>query len=219
MAKVVLDEMNTHMIPIVDCGTYYGALAGIWDDIFNSYEVDIDDYSPDDLGTDEYNDLVRLVHEGYEGTEDFISELLSIIPDYIQEGFDMYGIPAKVIPNSCKWQYAHGYYDSQVDFDMSIDIGWVEDTFTELSTDEDFINYIHQRFSSRSGYISFMPDSIEELKEILDPHNTSYWRLVSEIIQYMINCDEVIAKDVTDSLVESLDECDFVRYRDLGIWR
>ena len=65
-----------------------------------------------------------------------------------------------------------------------------------------------------------MPNTIEELAELLDPHDYHYWKLVTEIIQFIVAGDEYPGRSATDDLIEDL-RCNgyYTSRSDLGIDR
>ena len=221
MAKILLDGVSTNTFPVVNFGTYWGGLRSVMEDVFDYYCIDLDDYSPESIGEEEYAELVRLVNEQYEGAKDFYATVQQDAAEYIQSAFDAYGIPATVIDGSCRWNHprSFNFRDSWMAFDMEIDAAWVEDTFMSLMNDPDFKEYIEERFSSRDGFISYLPNNTEDLEEMLNPHNREYWKVVSELIHYFVDQDPSIEEETTNQMIEDLWGCgDFVRYSDLGIY-
>ena len=222
MAKILLENMNTEVIPVANFGTYWGGLNYVLDDVFDYSCIDLTDYDPEEIGESAYQELVRLVNEEYTGADDFYRAVVSIADDTIQTAFDEYGIPARVIPGTCKWNHprSFNFRDSRMEFDMEIDADWVEDTFMELQNDPDFIEFIEEHFTSRDGFFSYMPNNPQDLEEMLSYTNPQYWKLVSELIQYIISQDPDIYDHVTDNMVEELESSgEFITFRDLGIYR
>jgi hypothetical protein len=104
-----------------------------------------------------------------------------------------------------------------MEFDMTIDAAWVEDSYMEFCTDERFIEFL-KKFRSKNGFISFLPDNIEELSELVDPHNPDYWKAVAVIIQYCIFDDESIRNDVEFAMLDHLEgNSAFIRRSHLGL--
>ena len=49
-----------------------------------------------------------------------------------------------------------------------------------------------------------MPDDVAEYSELLDPSNPEYWKVVSVIIQYIVDSDRSIAESATMDLYDDL---------------
>ena len=215
---VTLKDMNTDVIPVVDFGCYGGPLSGILEDVFDAYSVNTSNLSPDD---EYYDEIVKLISEKYDGTEEFQQQVLDLAPATIQQAFDEYGIPATVVSGSCKWWHPREYNfsDDVIEFDMSIDTNWVESKFRELSSDSEFNKFLGERYSSRSGFMSFMPNNASEYEEILDPNSTDYWKLVSAIISYIVDNDPSISESVTEDLYEYItSNPNFVTYSNFELY-
>lgn len=215
---VVLKNMDTDIFPVVDFGCYWGNLKGALDDVFVYDFINLDAIDPDD---EYYDEIVELVDEKYDGRDEFFDQVLRLAPSYIQDAFDDYGAKIKVIPSSCKWYHPREYNfsDDTIQFDASVDTAWVENKFRELSRKPDFANYLKREFSSRDGFISFMPDDVDSYNELLDPSNDNYWKVVSAIVGYLISEDTSIRDHATYDLEDSvLSNADFVRCSSLGIY-
>lgn len=199
---VTLKDMNTDVIPVADFGCYGGILADALEDVFVYDAVNLDYYE----GSEYYDEVAQLIDEKYDGTSEFFEQVLEYAPATIQAAFDDYGIAAKVIPGSCRWNHPryYNYSDDVIEFDMTIDTDWVESKLAEFGNDPDFKNYIKENFSSRSGFISYMPDDVAEYSELLDPSNPEYWKVVSAVIQYIVDSDRSIAESATMDLYDDL---------------
>lgn len=203
--SVTLKNMNTDVIPVADFGTYWGALNSLLEDVFVAWGVNLDNYGTDN---EYYDEVVQLIDEDYDGTDEFFAQVLRYAPSTIQDAFNEYGIPATVVGGSCKWYHPREYNfgDDVIEFDMTIDTTWVEDKFREFSNEPEFQKYLKDNFSSRSGFWSWMPDNTTGYEEILDPADKDYWKLVSAIIGYIVGQDTSIRDDVTMDLYESIIE-------------
>lgn len=219
MAKILLKDVSTTTIPVVDFGCRHGRLASIAEDVFDASCYSEADLDPDSV--EEYDAAIRLIQEGYDGTEAFYVQVLRNAGEYIQDAFNEYDIQARVRPGSCEWYIPRsGWYDTAIEFDMEVDAAWVEDTFLELAKDPDFINYVKHTFQSRSGFISYIPDDIEELTEILyERDDYDYWKVVTVIIKYFVEQNESIRDDITYEMIDSiLGSPDFETCSSLGIY-
>jgi len=200
---VTLDDMNTDVIPVVDFGTYGGPLSYALEDVFVADYLEVDNLDPEN--EDEAGAL-ELINEGYDGTQEFFDQVLGLAPLYIQDAFDQYGIPAKVESGSCEWNHPreYNYYDDTIEFNMTIDADWVASKFAELSNEPKFADFLNDSFSSRSGFISFMPNKVEDYNGLLDPNSSDYWKVVSAIVKFMVYDDPSIRNDVTEDMIENL---------------
>jgi hypothetical protein len=198
---VTLKDMNTSIIPVADFGCYGGPLSTILEDVFDYSFIDINDIDPND---DNYDEIVQLVNNEYIGSRDFYQQVLDLAPKTIQQAFDEYGIPATVVDGTCKWYHPRQYNfgDDEIVFAMTIDANWVESKFDEFSRDSKFIDFIKKEYSSRDGFISFMPSDVSEYDELLDPDNSDYWQVVSAVITYIVNSDTSIRESVMDDLYD-----------------
>lgn len=204
MAAIILKNVNTDVLPVIDVDCYGGLLSVVLDDVFVYDAVDVDNLDPADIGQEEYDDVIELVNEKYDGTDDFYAQVLRLVPNYIQDSFNDYGLRLKILPGTCKWYHPREYNfrSDAIDFDVEVDTDWVSDTFAMLSQQEDFKSFLKKRFSSRSGFISFIPDNTADFEELTDPSNDDYWKLVSAIVTYYVDEDPSIAGGVTEDLVE-----------------
>ena len=216
---VTLDNMNTDVIPVVDFGTYGGPLSYALEDVFVADYLEVDNLDPEN---EDEADALELINEGYDGTEDFFNQVLGLAPLYIQDAFDQYGIPAKVVSGSCKWNRPreYNYYDDTIEFSMTIDTNWVASKFAELSANEPkFADYLNDNYSSRSGFISFMPNEVEGYNDMLDPNSSDYWKVVSAIVMFMVYDDPSIRNDVTEDMIEYLrGNSDYASLSSYGIY-
>ena len=215
---ITLTKTNTDVMPIIDFGTYWGGLSYEMNDVFVWDCINTDALSPDD---EEYDEIMQLIAEKYNGIDDFLKQVLDIAPTIIQETFNEYEIPVKIIADSCQW-YRPKFYnfsDDCIEFDMTIDTDWIESQFGNLRGDPEFKQFIKDKYSSRDGFISFMPNTIEEYAEILESKGGDYWKIVSAIVSYMVYCDTSIRDNASLDLEEELIENhDYIRCSDLGIY-
>ena len=215
---VLLKNMNTDVLPVVDFGCYWGALKGALDDVFDYEYIELDNFDPDE---EYYDEVVDLVNEKYDGTDIFFDQVERYAPGTIQDAFNDYGIAITVVPNSCNWYHPREYNfsDDCMQFDAQVDTGWVASKLRELSGDPNFRKFINKEYSSRDGFMSFMPNDVDEYNGMLDPNSTDYWKVVSAIVSFMVSEDPTICNDVTDGLVESVEtNADYVRCSSLGIF-
>ncbi len=201
---VVLKNMNTDILPVVDFGCYWGSLKDALDDVFVSDYVELDNIDPEDNYY--YDEIVELVNDGYDGTDDFFDQVLRMAPATIQKAFDEYEIKMTVVPSSCKWYHPREYNfgDDEIVFDTTVDTKWLESKFIEFSRKSDFSSYLKKEFSSRDGFISFMPNDVDSYNDLLDPSSNEYYKVVSAVVGYIISEDTSIRRDVTEEMYEEL---------------
>lgn len=215
---VTLKNMNTDVIPVADFGTYGGSLASELEDVFVYDAVNEDALDPND---EEYDVIMELIADKYDGTDAFFNQVLEYAPATIQAAFDDYEIPATVVSGSCKWNRPrfYNYSDDVIEFDMTIDTNWVDSKFREFSDDPKFESFLKDNYSSRSGFISYMPDDTAEYESILNPDDSDYWKLVSAIITYIVDADPSIREsamlDLEDDLISN---ANYERFSTLGIY-
>lgn len=201
--NTTLKDMNTDVIPVLDFGLYGGTLSVIYQDVFTYDSVDVSTLDPND---EYYDEIMSLVNDDYDGTDAFRAQVLRTAPKYIQQAFDEYGIAATVVADSCKWNHPrqYNYSDDVIEFDMTIDTNWVANKFRELSSESDFRRFIDDSYSSYDGFISYMPNTVDEFNELANPSDSEYWKLVSAIITYMVAENESIKNDIMGELEEWL---------------
>lgn len=215
--NITLKNMNTHVLPVADFGTYYGDLTYALNDVFVYYGVNTEALNPDE---EEYDEIMQLVAEKYDGTDEFFEQVLKYAPETIQAAFDEYEIPVSIIADSCKWNRPkyYNYSDDVIEFDMTIDTDWIASQFGKLRDDPEFKKFIKDNYSSYDGFISFMPNNIEEYAEILESKSDDFWKIVSAIVSYMVYCNKSIRAHALMDLEEALIEnYNYVRFSDLGI--
>lgn len=214
---ITLKNMNTNILPVTDFGTYSGGLTYVMDDVFVWDCINVEALNPD---AEEYEEIMQLIAEKYSGIDDFFKLVLECAPETIQSAFDEYEIPVQIIPDSCKWNRPqfYNYSDDCIEFDMIIDTDWIESQFGKLRDDPEFKKFIKDNYSSYDGFISFMPNNIEEYAEILESKSDDFWKIVSAIVSYMVYCNKSIRAHALMDLEEALIEnYNYVRFSDLGI--
>lgn len=203
LTNVRLKNVGTGVFPVVDFGCYWGILKDALDDVFVYDFINLDAIDPDD---EYYDEIVELVEEKYDGRDEFYDQILRLAPKYIQEALDECGAKMKVIPDSCFWDRPREYNfrDDEIRFDAVVDPAWVAKEFKEVSKKSDFREFLKVRFSSRDGFISFIPDDVDSYSELLDPNNRDYWKAVAAIVGYSLFKDTSICNDATERLYEEV---------------
>lgn len=204
MAKIILDKMNTDVLPVIDVDCYGGRLSLALEDVFVYDYVNLDNVTPDNTDPEDYEGIMELVNEQYDGTDEFYKQVLDDAPHYIQQAFDDYELPIRIIPDTCKWYHPREYNfaTDAIDFSIEVDTDWVASKFAELSSNPNFESFLKERYSSYSGFISFMPNNVKDFDKYADPDNEDYWKMVSAIVTYYVEQNPDIAEDATDDLIE-----------------
>lgn len=218
MATVTLHDMNTNVIPVMELGSYGGHLQSVLDDVFVWDCVNVDALDPDE---EEYSTIMELIDEKYDGRDAFWAQALEEVPAYIQQAFDEYDIPATILTDTCRWHHPqyYNFSNDQLVFNMTIDTDWVADVYANLVHDDNFVAFLSKKYSSRDGFISFIPNSTAEFDQLLDPNNADYWKVVSAIITYQVEIDPQVAESVTNDFVEYMWETsDYETFSSLGIY-
>ena len=221
MSTVVLKNIGTDVLPIMDFGTYGGPLSIASEDVFDYYACDVENIKNSDMDPEDIAGALELIEEQYDGRDAFEDQVLRLAPKYLQSALDEYGIKASIVPGSCHWYHPREYNfrDDSMDFDLEVDTDWVATTFAALADNPEFQDCIREHFSSRSGFISFIPNTVSELEELLDPDSSDYWKVVATIITYYVDQNPDIAKDTTDDLVEYLSgNPDYATFSMYGIY-
>lgn len=198
-----LKNMDTDIFPVVDFGCYWGILKDALDDVFVYDFINLDAVDPSD---EYYDEVVELVDSKYDGRDEFYDQILILAPKYIQEAFDEYGIGIKVVPGSCKWYHPRQYNfgDDTIEFDAVVDNKWVNSKFAEVQKSPKFKQFVNKEFSSRDGFISFMPNDPDEYDALLSKAgmNQEFWKLVCALVKYCVWEDPSICDDITSRLYE-----------------
>lgn len=170
-------DVSTSVIPIIDVDAYGGTLSLFF-------------YSSDMVILDDSIDA-------------FWDQVVVEAMDIIQDSFNGLEIPAKVVPGSGS-MYHPSYYNFECDelnFSISIENQWVDEHFEEYKDDPAFLNFIKEKYSSRSGFISFFPSTKDKFIEAYES-GSDRWKVVCEMITYHI--DDETYRDNSDELYETL---------------
>lgn len=169
-------DVSTNVIPIIDVGHYWGVLSTFFDSDYVIYDDSIDD---------------------------FWNQVVSESMDIIQESFNDYDIPAKVIPGSGSIYHPREYNfsDDELNFSISVNNAWVNQKFEEYKDSPEFQNYLKNNYSSYEGFISYFPSNIQEFINAFES-DRDRWKAVCQIITYQFDND--VRKDNSETLVERL---------------
>ena len=172
-------DVSTDVIPIIDVDAYGGTLSAFF--------YDSDSVIPDD------------------SIDAFWNQVVDESLDIIQDCFNELGIPAKVVSGSGS-MYHPQYYNfsgDELNFSISIDNSWVNEHFEEYKDDPEFLSFLHEKYSSRSGFISFFPSDKQEFIEAFESDRDK-WKAVCQIITY--HFDNGIYEENSETLVERMSE-------------
>ena len=155
-------DVSTDVIPIIDVDGYGGELSEF---LQNSDAVILD-----------------------KELDAFWNQVVIESMDIIQDSFKELSIPAKVVHGSGS-MYHPSYYNfsgDELNFSISVDDSWVNERFEEYKDDAEFLNFLHEKYSSRSGFISFFPSDKQEFIETFED-NRNKWKVVCQIITYQFD--------------------------------
>lgn len=170
-------DVSTNVIPIIDVDAYGGSLSSFF---YDSDKVILD------------RDL-----------DAFWNQVVTESMDIIQDSFKELGIPAKVVSGSGNI-YHPSYYNfsgDELNFSISVEDSWINERFEEYKDDAEFLNFLQEKYSSRSGFISFFPSDKQKFIESFESSRDK-WKVVCQIITYQF--DNGIYEENSETLVERL---------------
>ena len=170
-------DVSTNVIPIIDVDAYGGTLSAFF--------YDTDRVIPAD------------------SLDDFWNQVVDVAMDIIQRSFNELDIPAKVVSGSGSIYHPREYNFEcdELNFSISVDNAWVNRKFEEYKDDSTFLNFLGEKYSSYSGFISFFPSDKEEFISAFESHRDK-WKTVCQMITYHIDNDTY--KDNSEELEEYL---------------
>lgn len=170
-------DVSTDVIPIIDVDGYGGELSTFLQ-------------NPDAVILDKYLDA-------------FWDQVVVESMDIIQDSFNELDIPVKVVSGSGS-MYHPSYYNfsgDELNFSISVENSWINERFEEYKDDAEFLNFLHEKYSSRSGFISFFPSDKQKFIEAFESGRDK-WKVVCQIITYQF--DNGIYEENSETLVERL---------------
>ena len=154
-------ELNSSICPLVDFTTYEGLLSFFY----------LEEVSRDGLG--DFENVT--VSQG-----DVDACIMEKVCDYMQDDIAPtlaeYGVKSFSVGEICKPKEYNFYHDS-FDFTAEMDEDWKARAIAFLdknSDNEELHRYISDNWKSCDGFLSFMPESMEVLKDGLRGLETSY---------------------------------------------
>ena len=152
-------ELNSSLCPLVCVDMYETSLSpSSWEDNANeSCSEDYGAFCRTIVNTDEYDRCVA------EFCQEFLNkEILPILQPY-----GVKRLTAKQIYHPREYNF----YTDQFDFDVEMQVGWkklMRENLRKFNKQQKCLDYISEHYLSRSGFISFMPQSCEEIAEFED---------------------------------------------------
>jgi len=159
-------KMSTNLIPVFG-GTY----GNIWDDIAdytdNGEEICI-----------QPSNLIEAITDLYKNNTKYIlSEIVGCGVDFITE-FKITG--GYYSPRE------YNFHTNTIDVDIKVNRRKLLNKARELCNSDDFTNYLHDNYTSMSGFISYTPNNKIELLEQLETQGDEYEQSIGAIITYLL---------------------------------
>jgi hypothetical protein len=158
---------NTNLINGLFSGTYYT----IWNDP--------DNIVPGDEDTPKQYEYFKMedIAQGYQDYKEIILEPLSEISKHIKD--------INVIGQSSPREY--NFSTDCIEFEIDINKKVFKDIQKQLEDDEDFTQYMRDRFTSRDGFMSHTPNNSQEMFEALNDvehpeHDQSFGACMSYLL-------------------------------------
>jgi len=154
-------EINTEVLPVLDVGTY-GREDYIWSDYINQ------DVPEEEQPTME--DLDKVV----------IQFGVPIVENYIKKVFPS----AKVSNPSVYHPKYYNYSTDELDFTVSVSPSEFKDVLERTVKEEGFKDFLKDKYSSHSGFISSMADDLDEF------YQEEVWRRFCQVVMYQLRNED-----------------------------
>lgn len=166
-------ELNTDVLPVLDTGTY-----GREDYIWSSY--DMDEVPEEEQPT--YDDLDKLI----------VQYGIPVVTDYIKKVF-----PSARVSGGKVWHPKYYNYDTdQLDFTVSVSPEEFKEVVERTVEDTAFKDFLKDKYSSRSGFISSMADNLDEF------YQEDLWRRFCQVVMFNLRDEDF--KSTTEKFWEDV---------------
>ena len=199
-------RLNTSLFPVADVAMY----GTILDSGEMEYYLNHGDEEPIEINQDKYEkELVYVSSE--------------FIKDNILEPFKKYGIVS--IGNFSLYKPAYyNYQNDMLCFDVTLSDDFddiMKKYIPEFAKEEKFKKYIEEHWQSRSGFISFMPESIDEILRPSKHFNMRVHQVAAFLTLCILNEDGLF-EEIDDSINKFLEyltenSYEFVEYKKKAI--
>ena len=155
----ISENLNTGVLPLINVDMYSIFSSGMLDDV--------------DTG-DTTEELDKLVEE--------------IAPKYLEEIISEVLPSVKIIPTDVYHPKEYNFSGDELEFTLTVNSDEYNQLKDKILNDSQFSTYIKDKFSSRSGFISSMPDSLDEF------NSSENWKQLVEVIMFAtrdMNLEEV----------------------------
>lgn len=169
----VSENLNTGVLPLINVDMYSIFSSGMLDD------VDIGDT------TEELDKLVEEIAPKY--LEEIISEVLPSV---------------KITPTGVYHPKQYNFSGDELEFNLSADLEEYNNLKDKVLKDTQFASYIKDNFSSKSGFISSMPDNLDDF------NNSENWKQLVEVIMFATRNNDLVEKndDYLEKFIEAVKE-------------
>jgi hypothetical protein len=81
----------------------------------------------------------------------------------------------------------YNFETDSIDFTLTINNKKLNQLLKDLKTNQKFETFLKDNYSSRDGFISFTPDTIDEIKKAIDnPNSDNFEQALAAIINYLV---------------------------------
>lgn len=186
-------NMNTSILPLIEVGLYETNLGELYDEIEDGYNEDFKQ---------------AVVEYGKEKLEEILNEdtIKKMIGDFQIENVKF---------DSPRF---YNYENDWLEFDLIVDNNIVNTIYHNVINDEDFWDYIKERYCSYSGFISFFPYEKEQyIHAVKTKENLEY--VIAMYIMYLIGNGQEIdlnyhQYDFEDDMQETADRNGWIYYEE-----
>lgn len=167
---VISEDLNTGLLPIVNV------------DLYSLYSGEMLDNVP-------------------EGEEDRLDELImEIAPGYIEDTVKEVLPSVKITPIKVYHPKEYNFGGDELEFNLKVNSDEYNELKNKALEDEKFNQFLKDNYKSYDGFISTMPDSIEEFNEAVS------WKQLVQVIMFYIGDTSSINDTYLDEFLEKVGE-------------
>jgi hypothetical protein len=173
-------QLNTNLIPIFS-GTY----ESVWD------IVDCDDNGNELYTVYDHNELMKGICKAYQDNADYIVSELNI--PWIKK----IKFTASYSPRE------YNFSTDTLDFDITVSKKDLYKALEELKGSLDFEKYLRDNFTSYDGFMSFTPNSYQDLYNEILTQGREFEQSIGAIIRYLVDSEKFIGGGDYYNTIES----------------